>query len=247
LHEAVRVLEEVLRDKLMGAYLHGSAVLDGLRPASDLDVLAVSAGRLSDSERELFARQFLHTSGAYPAPSRRPLDIEVVCVTDVRPWRYPPRVEFHYGEWLRESFERRDGQAMSARFDPDVTIAIALTLAAGAVLVGPAPAQLLDTIPMPDLHRAMLEGIEPLVENLEWDTWNVLLTLARIWHTLDSGAIVSKSVAAEWAISRLTSTDATILRRARDWYLGRGADPSAELRREARSTAASMLREIRLQ
>ena len=91
----------------------------------------------------------------------------------------------------------------------------------------------------------MLDGIDPLVGDLEWDTWNVLLTLARIWHSLDSGQIVSKSAAAQWAMSRLGTDDAAVLRRAMDWYVGRGEDASAQLSRAARSTAESMLREIR--
>ena len=245
LREAKDVLEQVFNDALLAVYLHGSAVLDGLRPASDLDVLAVSGRRLSHRVRQHLARGLLRISGGDPPTSRRGLDVQAVCATDVRPWRYPPRVEFHFGEWRRESLERMDPMALAARDDPDATVAIALTRAAGVVLVGASPRQFLDPVPRPDLERAMLDGIDPLVGDLERDTWNVLLTLARIWHSLDSGQIVSKSAAAQWAISRLATDDAAVLGRALDWYIGRGVDASAQLSREARSTAESMLREIR--
>jgi streptomycin 3"-adenylyltransferase len=245
LREAKDVLEQVLNDAPLAVYLHGSAVLDGLRPSSDLDVLAVYGRRLSHRHRQHLARHLLRISGGYPPTLRRPLDVQVVCATDVRPWRYPPRVEFHFGEWRRESFERMDPLALAAHDDPDLAVALALTRAAGVVLVGASPRQLLDPVPRPDLERAMLDGLDSLVGDLERDTWNVLLTLARIWHSLDSGQIVSKSAAAQWAISRLATDDAAVVRRALDWYIGRGEDASAQLSPEARSTAESMLREIR--
>jgi streptomycin 3"-adenylyltransferase len=245
LGETTDLLEQILNDAVLGVYLHGSAVLGGLRPASDLDVLAVSGRRLSHRDRQHLARDLLRISGGYPLTSRRALDVQVVSATDLRPWRYPPRVEFHFGEWRRESFERMDPMTLAPRNDPDLTVAIALTRSAGVVLVGPPPRALLDPVPRGDLERAMLDGIDPLVGDLGWDTWNVLLTLARVWRTLASGAIVSKAVAADWAIERLPADEAATLRRGRDWYIGSGADASPQLARPAQSTADAMLAKIR--
>ncbi len=36
----------------------------------------------------------------------RSLEVTVVNRNNVVPWRYPPRYEFMYGEWLREEFEK---------------------------------------------------------------------------------------------------------------------------------------------
>jgi predicted nucleotidyltransferase len=245
LAEATDLLARVLNDALLGVYLHGSAVLGALGPASDLDVLAVSRGRLSHRDRRHLARDLLRISGRYPPTSRRPLDVQVVCATVLRPWRYPPRVEFHFGEWRRESFERMDPMTLAPHSDPDLALAITLTRSAGRVLVGPPADRLLDPIPGSDLERAMLEGIDALVDDLEWDTWNVLLTLARVWRTLASGTIVSKAFAAEWAIRRLPADEAETLRRAKDWYIGSGGDAPPGFALSARSTADAMLAEIR--
>jgi predicted nucleotidyltransferase len=43
--DVVRLLRRVLRDDVLGVYLHGSAVLAGLRRTSDFDVLAVAVAR----------------------------------------------------------------------------------------------------------------------------------------------------------------------------------------------------------
>jgi streptomycin 3"-adenylyltransferase len=42
LEAIVGILELVLGPDLVGTWLHGSAVLGGLRPRSDIDVLAIS-------------------------------------------------------------------------------------------------------------------------------------------------------------------------------------------------------------
>ena len=58
------------------------------------------------------------------------------------------------------------------------------------------------------------------------DTRNVLLTLARIWVTLETGEIRSKDEAADWAIPRLPDEHRPAMRRARDLYRAGGfGDP----------------------
>ena len=66
----------------------------------------------------------------------------------------------------------------------------------------------------------MLEGIEPLLADLDDDTRNVVLTLARIWTTLGTGEFRSKDAAADWALERLPEEHRAVLARARAIYLG---------------------------
>jgi hypothetical protein len=49
----------------------------------------------------------------------------------------------------------------------------------------------------------MADELPSLVADLESDTRNVLLTLARMWTTVATGRIVSKDAAAAWALERL--------------------------------------------
>ena len=66
----------------------------------------------------------------------------------------------------------------------------------------------------------MLEGIDPLLADLDDDTRNVVLTLARIWTTLGTGEFRSKDAAADWALERLPEEHRAVLARARAIYLG---------------------------
>ncbi len=49
--EVAAMVRDVLGGNVLGTHLHGSAVLQGLRPASDVDVLVVLGGSSKDSSR----------------------------------------------------------------------------------------------------------------------------------------------------------------------------------------------------
>jgi streptomycin 3"-adenylyltransferase len=99
----VRTVLRTLGDNVLGIYSHGSAVLAGLRPHSDIDVLVVVRRSLTRGERRALVRELMQVSGV---PGARPVELVVVVQDAVRPWRYPPVCDFLYGEWLREEYER---------------------------------------------------------------------------------------------------------------------------------------------
>jgi predicted nucleotidyltransferase len=216
--EIVRIVRDVLGDAVMGAYVHGSAVLGGLRPTSDLDVLVVLRRRTTAEERRQVVQRVMDVSGrrARRGPAR-PVELTIVVQSDVRPWRYPPRSEFQYGEWLRDEYER--GLVPSPEPSPDLAPLITMALAGDTVLLGPPPAELLDSVPVEDLRRAIVEGVPGLLEDLDSDTRNVILTLARIWSTLATNEIRSKDAAADWAIDHLPEEHRPVIARARELYL----------------------------
>ena len=87
-------------------------------------------------------------------------------------------------------------------------------------MFGPPPGEVLDPVPHEDVRRASVAGVPHLLADLEGHTRNVVLTLARIWTTLVTGAIRSKDAAADWALLRLPEEHRPVLARARAVYLG---------------------------
>jgi streptomycin 3"-adenylyltransferase len=65
----------------------------------------------------------------------------------------------------------------------------------------------------------------------------VVLTLARIWTTLETGAIRSKDGAADWVLARLPAEHRPVLERARAIYLGEAPEGWDELRGQVRPHA----------
>jgi predicted nucleotidyltransferase len=220
--------------EIIGAYLYGSAVQGGLRPDSDLDLFVVTDRSLDAAEKARIVEGLLPFSGRDTRPPTwRPLEVTVVAQPEVRPWRYPARVQLQYGEWLRAAFLAGDVEPEPAE-KPDLGVMIAMVRERGRALVGPPATEVLDPVPHADLVRAMLDGVPPLLEDLEDDTRNVLLTLARIWTTVATGEIRSKDAAADWALAQLPEDLRPMLARARDLYRegGYGEWPDAGAVRE---------------
>jgi predicted nucleotidyltransferase len=237
LDAVVGLLGEVLGESLVGVYLHGSSVLGGLRPQSDLDVLAVGDRPLTHEEKRALAARLL---GISLRP--RPIELTVVSEQEVRPWRYPPSVELKYGDWLRAEFDR--GEVEPSNPTPDLAILISIALQGKAGLVGPPPEEVFDPVPWVDVADSMTRGIAELLGDFEWDTRNVLLTLVRIWCSLSTGEIRTKDAAAEWALSRLPPVQRSAVERARAVYLGEQEEGHWDAA-SARHLAEHLVREIK--
>ncbi|MGW0814292.1 aminoglycoside adenylyltransferase family protein [Streptomyces viridiviolaceus] len=235
----VALVRRHLGDDVLGVYAHGSATLGGLRPHSDLDLLAVVRHRTAYGQRRSMTEELLEVSGG---EGRRPVELIVVVRGEVRPWRYPPNREYLYGEWLREDYER--GVVPEPEADPDLAPLLTMVLRADAPLYGPPPAELLDPVPPEDLRRAIVAGVPRLVAELPDDTRNVLLTLARVWSTLDTGDIRSKDAAADWVIARLPAEHRPVMARARAAYLGHEEERWDDLEGTVRPCARCLVREI---
>ncbi|MER6501688.1 aminoglycoside adenylyltransferase family protein [Streptomyces sp. NPDC001455] len=215
LEQTVGLVRDVMGSELLGTYLHGSAVLGGLAPASDLDVLAVTRRSLEEPKRRALVESLLEISGL--TPSVRPVELTVVVQSEVRPWRFPPTGDFLYGEWLRDEFQT--GGSPRPGPLPDLALVLTVALAGDHPLTGPPPAELLDPVPYTDLVRASVGGIPELLADLDDDTRNVLLTLARAWTTLATGEIKTKDAAADWAMAHLPPEHRPVLEHARNLYL----------------------------
>ena len=192
----VAVVEGVVGEDLLGLYLHGSAVRDELRPASDLDLLGVTSRTLPPECRAELCWRISDLSG--PAHGLRSVDLATVVQDDVVPWAYPAVCDFRYGDWLRE--EIAAGLLPEATPSPGLAVELAQVLTGDHPLLGPPPAELLDPVPADDLGRGGRDDIPELLADLTTDARNVVLTLARVWLTSATGEVRPKDEAATWAL-----------------------------------------------
>lgn len=208
-------------------------------------MFVVSRRRMTRNQKEAMIEGLVPISrrGNRPA-SWRPVELTVVAQPDVRPWRYPPRMDFQYGEWLHDAFESGDLDP-APRTHADLGILTTMVLLAGRPLLGPPAAEVLDPVPRDDLLRAMLDGVQPLLADLEGDTANVVLTLARIWITIATGDLTSKDAAADWALPLLPEGHRLVLARARAVYLGTEEDRWDDLAPRVRPHAEHVVDRIR--
>jgi predicted nucleotidyltransferase len=245
LDRVVALVRDVLGPELVGAYLFGSAVLGGLRPESDLDVLVVSARRTTREQKRRLVERLLAISGRVTRWGRwRRVELTIVVESELRPWRFPPSFDFQYGDWLRGEFERGNLEPWPSRTNPDLASLITMVLLANAPVLGPPPAEVLEPVPHDDLVRAIVGDVDSLLDDLATDTRNVILTLARIWSTVATGAVRSKDGAADWALARLAEEHRAVLARARAIYIGDADERWGDLRPRLQSYADHVVAEI---
>lgn len=213
------LMHRVAHDSLIAAYLYGSSLSGGLQRYSDLDVLVVVGQRLCTAARHALAAELLKVSAPPDGPENRPLEVTIVTLPDVVPWRYPPRCEFQFGEWLRPQLEC--GEVPAARADADLAILLATLLRNNAPLYGPEAAVLLRPVPERDVLRAVRDTHADVLAGWADDARNAVLTLARMWATCVTGQIMPKHDAADWASRRLSAAHRAVVLHARSEYLGR--------------------------
>jgi predicted nucleotidyltransferase len=231
-------VRDVLGEDVVGAYLFGSAVVGGLRPRSDLDIMLVSPRRTTRSEKQRLISQLL-------ALSRRPRPVELTIVVEdeIRPWRYPPRIDFQFGDWWRSEFERGEVEPWPTP-TTDLASLVRMVLLANTPLVGPPPAEVFDPVPRAHYVEALVDGIDGLARDIRSDTRNVVLTLARIWSSIATDEVRSKDAAADWVLARLPAEHRPVLERARAIYLGEEEERWDDLEPQVQRYAAHLVAEI---
>lgn len=232
------IVRAVLGESVVGAYLHGSAVLGELRPRSDLDVMVVTRRRATRAEKQRLVSGLLALSGR-----PRQLELTIVVESEVRPWRYPPRMDFQYGDWWRSEFERGEVEPWPST-NPDLAPLVRMVLLGDTPLLGPPPRRIFDPVPRRHFVDALVHGIDGLLQEIESDTTNVVLTLARIWCSMVTDAVHSKDTAADWVLARLPTQHRPVLSRARVIYLGDEKEGWDDLRLHARTYADHVVAEI---
>jgi predicted nucleotidyltransferase len=215
LNECLDLLTKILGADLLGVYLYGSSLVGGLQKYSDIDLLVVTNRATTLDEKRELVTHLLQISGIYMKDIKPPIEMTLVEKTAINPWCYPPSFDFQYGEWLRQSFEIGDFKACTGYEMSDLAIIITQVLLKSHTLFGSNPEELLAPVPYCDFIKAMLDDLERLSADLGSDTRNVLLTLARIWNTLETSEIRSKPNAADWVTNRLPEIYQPVINRAK--------------------------------
>ena len=220
IQECLNVAKEIFGQDLLGVYLYGSAIVGGLQKYSDIDLFVVTNRATTREEKTQLATALLKISGIYMKSKKSPIEMTIVEKAEINPWHYPPKFDFQYGEWLRESFEKGIIEPWLTYEMPDLALIVTQVLLKSQTLWGAEPEQLLAHVPYRDFMKAMLHDLNRLAADLEHDTRNVLLTYARIWSILETNAIRSKPAAADWVMKHLPKKYQPVMKRAKSICIG---------------------------
>ncbi len=217
----------ILKDQLVGMYLHGSLANGGFDQHSDIDVVFLIKDELS--EDAFIALRDMHIEMA-KTDSPWAIQLEVAYMPESAIRRAePPDILYPYLDRGRGEILRRMAP------DRDWNIPRYLLRERGIVITGPDPKTLIEPVSPEELRRTVREGLpvwfNPLLDDPSELSKRGLqsfyvLSLCRILYTLQHGDILSKQAAAAWAQGHLEARWKPLIERA---LLGRqNPDQDAE-------------------
>lgn len=242
--QCLSLVKEIFDQDLLGVYLYGSAMLGGLQKYSDIDLFVVLNRSTTYEEKTKLVSMLLQISGIYMKSTKLPIEMTIVEKAEVNPWHYPPKFDFQYGDWLRNQFESGNIEPWESKVMTNLALMITQLLLSSKTLFGVEPNQLLPKVPYRDFISATTDGLKDLMADLDWDIRNVLLTFARIWSTVTTDTIRSKSAAADWVINHLPEKYRSVMERAKAICKGEKKEYWDDMRGLIKPCAEFMLSQI---
>jgi predicted nucleotidyltransferase len=215
LSELVASMHSILGANFTGAYLQGSLAGGDFDSYSDVDFLVVVKKEICQAElsalQAMHAR--IHDRGSYWA-------------THLEGSYFPDEVLADHSRLTDELWFLNNTSRTLERSKHDNTLVVRWMLYEhGITLAGPDPQALLAPVPVDALKREVLTTMDdwgqqilkdPEQINRWWAQPFAVLGYCRMLHTLQSGQITSKRVAAKWAESALDKKWSGLIRRAWD-------------------------------
>jgi hypothetical protein len=205
-----------LGEALTSVILHGSLVLGGYNPRrSDIDLLAIVARPLTDSEPESLARALSAAQAGMPCP----VDFRGVTREVAADPREAPPLELY----VRHRPGCPPGLEARRQEEPDLLVELSVCREHGRALLGASPRQVIGAVP----HRWVLGAGDAQLarwESLTDDAPHaalMVLTACRIWRFSEERTHCSKSAAGLWVLARDPSLQAV-----RDALRLRAGDPA---------------------
>lgn len=201
-------LQNLIGSQLVGFYLYGSIALDAyVSGESDIDFLCVTDGDLQEVDMWLIEKLFFEQMAMYPILAK--------LEGNFLPFH---RLQLHNRCECPQCFE--EAYLLKSPRDWNA-ITLKLLRSHGITLLGPDASEMIPEVSSQDVTNNMIGNLLYFELNMEHyfekglsDQVFAVLTLCRILHTMHTGEIVSKQVAAESVLPKLPALGKVITKRA---------------------------------
>ncbi len=233
--------QTILKENLVGIYVHGSLAFGCYHPArSDIDFLVVVHTPLTQAEKEALLTVLLHLDDAAPPKG---FEMSVVLDSVCSPFVWPTPYELHFSN-AHKARCRQDpaGYCSTAcGTDPDLAAHFTVTRAVGYALCGRAVEEVFAPVPRQHYIHSLLLDIRSAEMNIEANPVYCTLNLCRVLAFLQEGAVLSKQQGGDWGLRALPARWHPLLHEALAQYSGAAHDPAAQ---SLRDFAREMLTQI---
>ncbi len=210
--------EEILKDNLVGIYVHGSICLNCFNwDKSDIDYLVVVKEELSKEEKLRLMEATVRLNEAAPPKG---IEMSVVLLKYCREFEYPTPFELHFSNTHLNWFNT-DPQGYVERMngvDKDLAAHFTITKKAGIVLYGAPVEEVFGAVPKDAYIDSIKYDVEEARSSILENPMYVVLTLPRVLAYLQAELVLSKEQAGEWALENFDAGYHTLIRSALHSY-----------------------------
>ena len=195
--------KEILRDNLVGVYLHGSLVMGCFNPQkSDIDLIVVVDEPLSDPVKRAYLDMVAACSARGPAKG---IEMSVVLRRACRPFVYPTPYELHFSEGHRDWYEKAPDEYIREMNGTDKDLAAHFTIInkRGKCLYGAPIEDVFAEVPSVDYMDSIWFDVEGAAEEITEYPMYLTLNLARVLAYKKEGLVLSKKEGGTWALEHL--------------------------------------------
>lgn len=235
-------LSTLMKDNLLGIYVHGSLAFDCFHwNSSDIDFLAVVRRPMTVEEKIAFVRSMEELSAEAPPKG---FECSVMLESVCREMPFPAPYEVHFSNMWREAI-RQDAEGYCSRengTDPDLTTHVLSLRASCLTLLGPGPMKVFGAVRKDDCLHAMYLDTDRVQEQLDENPIYIVLNLCRAVAYRQGDMVLSKAEGARWAIRNMPSRFQGVIQAALNAYTeGREMYFNKDLAKEFGCVAVSML------
>lgn len=199
LEEIVAQYVNLLRENLVGIYLHGSLAMGCFTEKSDLDLLVLVKNPLEFRvKRSLIERLLI----LQDLPDKG-IEMSVVLGRYAREFQYPTPFEVHYSESFKEQYMKDDNYICGDGVDRDLAAHMTVVYHRGICLYGKKIKEAFAEVPRKYYIDSLLYDIADVYTGIINDPVYYTLNLCRILYYLQENIIASKKEGGDWGLKTL--------------------------------------------
>ena len=193
----------ILKDNLVGIYLHGSAVMGCFNPAkSDIDLIIIINDKMSNDSKREYMEMVVDLNSSAPAKG---IEMSIVRKDVCNPFVYPTPFEIHFSvghlEWYKDNPE--DYILKMNGTDKDLAAHFTIILKRGKCLFGLPIEEVFSEVPKADYMDSIWFDIAEAPKDITEDTMYLTLNLARVLAFAKDNLVLSKKEGGKWGLKNV--------------------------------------------
>ena len=203
INEFVNRSKDILKENLVGIYLHGSLVMGCFNPEkSDIDLIIVVDDKMPDITKKAYMDMIVDLNSYAPAKG---IEMSIVRKEVCDPFVYPTPFELHFSamhlKWYKDNPE--DYILKMNGTDKDLAAHFTIIRKCGKCLYGLPIEDVFAEVPKADYMDSIWNDIVEAPEEITENTMYLALNLVRVLAFAKDGLVLSKKEGGDWGLKNV--------------------------------------------